>query len=186
MKSKTSLLNLTAILICLLGLSVTATAQKRRATTRKSSRPAATTTAETTASKSAAANAEFRAASEKVSAQIKNVTRFIYLLGSIAQGIEDVDKAVKAGNASRTTADQNAKNKQDVVATIRNLRAGLAALEGDFQASPTLRLYIFHIQGIADVSAVAEQQASNGQLKESGKTLLEVINKLSDTLAAIP
>lgn len=185
MKAKNSFINLTIILVCLLGLTMTATAQKRRTTKRKTTKPTATKTADTAVSKEAA-NAEFRAGAEKVATQIKNVSKFIFLLGSVAQGIEDVDKAVKAGNANRATADQNERNKQDVVTTIRNLRAGLAALESDFQNSPTLRLYIFHIQGISDISAIAEQQAANGQLTESGKTLLQVIDKLSDTVAALP
>jgi hypothetical protein len=36
------------------------------------------------------------------------------------------------------------------------------------------------------MTGTAEDQAAGGQLRESGKTLLLVIEKLADTLAALP
>ena len=49
-----------------------------------------------------------------------------------------------------------------------------------------LKNYQFQISGISDLAANAEDQATNGQFTESGKTLLLVIEKLSDTLVALP
>lgn len=180
MKINKQIIKFAAVLACFLSLAFSVSAQKRRTSTRKSSSTAANTTAAPLAS------AEIKASAEKVSVQIKNVSKFIYILGGVAQGIEDIDKDVKAGKASRTTADQNAKNKQAVVSTITNLRAGLNALEDEFRTKPALRNYNFQIQGIADLTATAENQASAGQLKEAGKTLLQVIEKLSDTLVNLP
>jgi hypothetical protein len=129
--------------------------------------------------------AELKSGAEKVSTQIKNVSKFIYVLGGVARVIEDLDKDIETGKASRSATDLNAKNKQSVIATIRNLRAGLAALEVEFRTKPALRTYLFQIQGISEMSGVAEDQAMAGQLTESGKTLLMVVEKLSDTLAAL-
>lgn len=168
------------ILACLLALTFSAAAQKRRTSSRKTSSKAAN------AATTPPASGEIKAGAEKVSIQIKNVSKFIYILGGVAQGIEDIDKDVKAGKVSRTTADQNAKNKQAVISTIANLRAGLAALETEFRSNPALRNYNFQIQGISDLTATAEDQATAGQLRESGKTLLLVIEKLSDTLVSLP
>src|SRR6478672_3627562 len=130
MKTKNNLINLAWILVCLLGLTINAAAQKRKPAPRKTAKSTTAATVPTATANSA----EIRAGAEKVSIQIKNVTKFIYLLGSIAQGIEDVDKDVKANKASRAAADQNAKNKQGVLTTLRNLRAGLVALEVEFQS----------------------------------------------------
>ena len=55
-----------------------------------------------------------------------------------------------------------------VVTTIKNLRAGFAALEIEFRTKPALKPYLFQIQGISDMTGVAEDQASAGQLTESG------------------
>ncbi|MGI9035222.1 MAG: hypothetical protein ACR2GD_04180 [Pyrinomonadaceae bacterium] len=173
-----NILSKVAVVACLLCLVLTAAAQtKRRRTTRKTSR--ATTTATANA-------AEIKESAEKVSTQLKNVTKFIYVLGGVAQTIQSIDNDAKAGRASRATIETNTKNKQTVVATIENLRAGLAALEAEFQTKPALAPYLAQIQGISDITANAENQASAGQLIDSGKTLLEVVEKLSDTLAAMP
>ena len=114
------------------------------------------------------------------------MSKFIYVLGGIAQGIQSVDNDIKARKASRATIDLNNKSKQTVVASIRNLRAGLDALEEDFRTKPALRAYLLQIEGISGISSAAEEQANAGQVVEAGKTLLQVIEKLSDTLAAMP
>lgn len=175
------ILPLIAVVFCLLSLVGSSVAQtKRRAPVRKSTRSAS-------AARTTAANAaEIKSSAEKVSAQIVNVTRFLYLLGGIAQTMQDVDASAKTGRASRTTVDANNRNKQLVVTTMGNVRAGLAALESEFQAKPALRPYLIQIQGIADITANAEDQASAGQFVNSGKTLLQVVEKLSNTLVAMP
>lgn len=177
MKINRNLMKFVVVVLCLLCLTSAADAQKRR--TRSKTTKAATTTVPT-------ANAEIRSGADKVSTQIKNVSKFIFVLGSVAKGIEDIDKQVKTGKVSREIADKNAQFKQDVLQSIRNLRAGLVALEIEFRTKPALKNYLFQIQGISDMTGTAEDQAMAGQLTESGKTLLFVIEKLSDTLAALP
>ncbi|HLM01447.1 MAG TPA: hypothetical protein VK400_10375, partial [Pyrinomonadaceae bacterium] len=133
---------------------------------------------------------EIKNGAEKVSTQLVNVTRFIYLLGGIARNIEDIDKESRSGGtasrSSGTKVAQNETNKRNVIASIRNLRAGLAALEVEFRTKPALKNYLVNIQGITDLSGNAEDQAVGGRFTESGKTLLLVIERLSNTLAAMP
>ena len=180
MKTNKKLRKIAVVFACLLCFTLSATAQRRKAPSKRTK--AATTTAATTA----LTNSEIKSGAAKVSIQIKNVSKFIYILGGIAQGIEDIDKDVKSGKVSQVATDQNAKNKQAVITTIANLRAGLIALEIEFRTKPALRNYNFQIQGISDMTGTAENQATAGQLRESGKTLLLVIEKLADTLAALP
>ena len=178
MKTNKILKTFVAAFVCLLCLTFSANAQKRRTPTR-------TTKAATTPT-AALTSGEIRAGAEKVSVQIKNVSKFIYRLGDVARVIEDLDREISAGKASRNAPDLNAKNKQAVISTIKNLRAGLVALEIEFRTKPALRNYLFQIQGISDMTGTAEDQATAGQLTEAGKTLLLVIEKLADTLAALP
>ncbi len=176
MKINKSFVKFAAVILCLLSFVFTADAQRRRT---RSTRTATTATAPTS-------SADIRSGAEKVSTQIKNVSKFIYVLGGVAKGIEDIDKQVKTGRVSRDIAEKNVQFKQDVIQSIRNLRAGLVALEIEFRTKPALKNYLFQIQGISDMAAAAEDQATAGQLTESGKTLLVVIEKLSNTLAALP
>ncbi|MBX7171160.1 MAG: hypothetical protein K1X72_09390 [Pyrinomonadaceae bacterium] len=167
------------IILCVTTFVWTANAQKKKpATTKKTTTTAPATTTLNTA--------EIKAGADKVSIQIKNVSKFVYLLGGIARTIEDLDKEAKTRKISQTAIDANNKNKQAVIQGIQNIRAGLVALEIEFRTKPALRNYQFQISGISDLAANAEDQAANGQITESGKTLLLVIEKLSDTLVALP
>jgi len=80
-------------LVCLLLLSTTALSQTRSRTTRRG-----TQAAKTAAQPDNSAQAK-TAAATKVADQIKNLTRFLYILGGVARGIEDVDLAAKNNKA---------------------------------------------------------------------------------------
>ena len=176
---KKSLIKSVAVFVCLLCLTFAATAQKRKTTGKKIVRPIASTVATTNIT-------DVKAGAEKVSTQINNVSKFIFRLGDVARVIEDLDKEIAARKASRNAPELNAKNKQAVVTTIKNLRAGLVALEIEFRTKSALKNYLFQIQGISDMAATAEDQATAGRLSDSGRTLLLVVEKLADTLAALP
>ncbi len=129
---------------------------------------------------------EIRDGADKVAVQIKNVTKFLYTLGGIAIRIEDLDAEAKTRTLSRASLDLNSENKQNVMQAIRNLRAGIAALEVEFRTKPALTKFLVQIQGITDLTAQTEYLASAGKFSESGKPLLLLVEKLSDTLAAMP
>lgn len=175
MKTTRKLFRFTALFACLVFLSIAVSAQRNRTRT-VTPKPTPTP---------AAVKGDVRSGAEKVSIQIKNSTKFLYTLASIAKGIEDIDKAVNARKASREVADQNAQFKSDVIRSIRNLRAGLVSLEIDFRTKPELKPFLVQIQGISNICGTAEDQALSGQFFESGRTLLLVVEKLSDTLAAM-
>ncbi len=126
--------------------------------------------------------AEMKAGAEKIAIQIKNTTKFLYILGGVAKGIEEMDKDTRANRAAR---EANEANKQDLLQAIRNLRAGLAALEVEFRTKDPLKRHLIHIQGITDLSGQTEDLARSGRYVDSGKPLLEVVEKLSDTLVAL-
>lgn len=158
--------------LSLLILASDATAQKKR--------PAPRPTV-------ASANAlEVRAGAEKVSTQIKNVTKFLYTLGGVAVRIEDLDNEAKTRTVARAALDANQQNKQKVMQAIRNLRAGIAELEVEFRTKPALTKYLIQIQGVTQMSADCEDLAAAGQFSEAGKPLLTLIEKLSDVLVAMP
>lgn len=175
MKFNKKILAILAVLLVTIGLNSTTYAQKRRTAVKK---PAT--------AKPAVNTLDIKAGAEKVSTQIKILTKFIYLLGGIARNIEDIDKDAKSGKFSKAAVNQNETNKKNVISSIRNIRAGLAALEVEFRTKPALKNYLFPISGVTDICGRAEDQATAGQFTESGKTLLLVVEKLSDTLTALP
>ncbi len=154
--------------------AVNAAAQRKTPVTRPAPTVVTTNTVSTAATLSDA---------QKVSNQVMNVTKFLYLLGGIAKGIEDIDKDTKA---NRGALDQNAANKKTVIQTIRNLRAGLAALEVDFRTKPLLKKYLVKLDGISVLGEQAESLALAGRFSESGRPLVMIVEKLSDTLVVMP
>jgi hypothetical protein len=117
-----------------------------------------------------------------VADQIKILTRFIYLLGGVAQGLEQVDEAIRRHEASPAAIEQTQKSKAKLKASLRDVRAGLEKLELDFHTTPELGLYYIKLSGVAADAATAEQQAGADQFDQAGRSLLGVVNRLTDVL----
>jgi hypothetical protein len=162
------------IILCMLALIVispiTLAQTRRRATTKK---PAPAAPSKSVVVKTGAT---------QVANQLKNLTHYIYLLGGISKGLEAADAAAARNQASPDIIAQTAKNKQTVRASLRDIRAGLDKLETDFRASPELNRYYIRLAGSAAGAASAEDLAANNQFDRAGRTLLEVLNRLTDVL----
>ena len=167
----------TSAVFAALFLIFAASADAQR-TTRRTTTPKVTTTT-TTAAGSAA---EMKAGAEKPSNQLINTTRFLYILGSAAKGIEDLDKDTRANRAAK---DANETNKRELRQAMAGLTAGLRTLEVEFRTKPALRRAVTQIEGIAILSEDAERLAASGKYYDAGKPLLQVIEKLSNTLVAL-
>ena len=160
------------VLAIVIAVPITAQAQtRRRASTTKSTSSTATRAAVVRNS-----------GAMRVGEQIKILSRFIYLLGGVAKGLENVDAAAKRNEASPAVLQQAEQSKATVRNSIRNVREGLDKLEIDFRATPELQPYYIKLAGSAAGAATAEQQAANNQFDASGRTLLNVINRLTDVL----
>jgi hypothetical protein len=119
---------------------------------------------------------------QRVAEQIKLLTRFIYLLGGATSGIAAVDEAVRRNEASPAVIQQNQQSKASVKSSITAFREGLDKLEIDFRATPELQPYYIKLAGVAAGAATAEEQAAANQFDRSGRTLLDVVNRLADVL----
>lgn len=160
-----------AILTVVIVIPISASAQTRK---RATSRPAGNTADRSSVVRNSGAT--------RVADQIKVLSRFIYLLGGVAKGLENVDEAARRNEASPAVLQQAEQNKATVRTSIRNVREGLDKLEVDFRATPELQPYYIKLAGSAAGAATAEQQAANNQFDASGRTLLTVINRLTDVL----
>lgn len=151
---------------------VSAFAQARKRTTTRSTRPVAAPML---------GEAE-RAGAARVGDQIKTLTRFIYLLGGVAKGLETVDDATSRNEASAAIIEQAKQNKVTVRSSIRSVKDGLDKLEIDFRATPALQRYYIKLAGVAAGAAKAEDLAAANQFDKAGRALLEVVNHLTDVL----
>jgi len=114
--------------------------------------------------------------------QIKNLTKFIYLVGGIAKQLEEADATIRRKEASPTLIESTEASKAKMRATFQDVRAGLDKVEIDFRGNPVLQGYYYKLAGVADGGAKAEQLAAAGQFDQAGRSLLTVINRLTDVL----
>jgi len=160
-----------ACLVTLVILSPATLAQTRKRTTK---------TSRTTAAKPEAV--AVRAGATRVAAQLKTLTLFLYLLGGVAKGIESADDAARRNEASPAVLEQTQKSKATVRTSLRDVRVGLDQLEVDFRTTPELNRYYIKLAGVASGAAAAEEQAAANQFDRAGRTMLEVVNRLTDVL----
>jgi hypothetical protein len=129
---------------------------------------------------------DVRAARVKVSNQASNVGQFINIMGPIAQSIEALDAEARTRKVSKTSLDTNEANKQKLLVAIKNMRAGIDALETEFETKPTLKIYLPRIQGVSNLAAQSETLAFTGKFVSSRDPWKTILQKLNDTLAAMP
>jgi len=162
------------LLIATFAFSPTATfSQTRKRTTARSTNRAAPAKKDS--------NVQLEGAT-RVAEQIKNLARFIYILGGVAKGIESVDEAVRRNEASPAVVQQAQKHKDSVKTSIQSVREGLDKLEIDFRATPDLQRYYIKLAGVAAGAAAAEQQAAANQFDQAGRSLISVVGRLTDVL----
>ena len=118
----------------------------------------------------------------RVADQIKLLTKFTYLLGGINSGIAAADEEIRLNQATPQQVQTNQQSKARVKQSIESLREGLDKLEIDFRATPELQPFYIKLAGVAAGAATAEEQATANQFDAAGRSLLNVINRLTDVL----
>ena len=175
-------MKLTFAVVCILLLSTAAFSQTRsRRTSKRTTQSSKTQQAST---QQAAAEVKANGAT-RVADQIKILTKFLYLLGGAAKGIEQVDDAAKRNEASPAALQQNDRNKATFKSSLENVRVGLDQLEIYFRGTPELQGYYVKLAGSAAGAATAEDQAAAGHFDQAGRTLLDVVGRLTDVLLAM-
>lgn len=121
----------------------------------------------------------------QVAAQIKNVSNFIYVFGKIVNGLEIAEDQAKRNESSPAIQAKTKQSKDALVARISDLRAGLENLARSFQANPRLQVQYLKLSYATEAAANAERLAAAGRYDEAGKTLVIVIERLTDTMISM-
>lgn len=165
-------------LIALLGLESTgATQTKRRQRTKPKPTPTPTPVV------------DMRAEATMVADQLKNTARFLYIYGKIADGLEITEKDINNPKTNAAVkAKLTAKNtdiKNSLVSNINDLKIGLDAIARKFQANPKLTVQYLKLSIAIEAVTNAQQYASAGRFDDSGKALIAVVEKLTDTIMSM-
>jgi len=168
---------ITLLVATIILFPITSFAQARKRTATKPSRAAAAAAPKASEIQLAGAT--------RVAGHIKSMTQFIYVLGGVAKGLEGIDAAASRNEASSAIVEQNQKYKQQVRASIQTMREAMDKLEIDFRTTPELQRYYIGLAGVAQGAATAEDQAAANKYDQAGRSLLGVVNRLTDVLLAM-
>lgn len=167
--------------LCLFGVVSAAdavTAQKK--STRTQRKPSAKPSPEPTP-----APANLNAEATQVAEQVRLITRFIYVYGKVANGLELAEEQNRQGESSPAVAAKNQQSKEAVVNNIRGLRSGLGTLVARFQSNARLQVQYLKISYAAEAVTNAERLASSGKFDEAGKSLVAAVERLTEVLVAL-
>jgi hypothetical protein len=163
------------VLVCLIALTASNVfAQtRRRTTTSRKSRPASTR------NQSAAVPTATVAA--RVAEQIKSIGRFLYLYGPISKELA-ANEAALQGNQQSSAAETVQRNKAKLRDAFHNYRVQMDELETTFSGSSELRPFYTKLLGVAASASQAEDAVAGSRYDQAGRSLLDVMNRLTDVL----
>ena len=165
--------------LVLLSATIAAVGQTRRRSTKSS-----TQTRSTRSTDSATTNDD-RLGAQRVAEQIKKLTAFLYLYGPVAKNLQSADEVINRNEATPALIEQTGKDKARIRQSLKDFREAMDNLEIDFRMTPTLQRYYIKLAGVATSAVTAEERASANQFDAAGKSLLDVVNRLTDVLAEI-
>lgn len=110
-----------------------------------------------------------------LNAQVKDLTRFLYLYGRVSKDLE-------LTGAQATSTDVAAKGRASVVQSIRDLRDRLDNLEGQFRFAKGLETKYRLVQGVSRRADEAARLAEGGRFDQAGRVLVEISNQLADAM----
>ncbi len=111
----------------------------------------------------------------KLSDQIKDLTRFLYLYGRLSKDLE-------LTGAQTETADVANRTRAGLSESVRSMSERLDQLEAQFRFTKGLERQYRMIEGVSRRAAEAERQVSNNQLDQAGRTFVTIVSQLTDVL----
>ncbi|MBS1787938.1 MAG: hypothetical protein JST85_09465 [Acidobacteria bacterium] len=128
---------------------------------------------------------DLRVEAGQVADQIKNFSKFIYIYGKVVNGFELADDQARSGSMTPAAAAKNRESKEALLANVRNLKVGVENLTQSFRNNPRLQVYALKLSFAVDAARDAERLATGGRYDDAGKSLVTVIERLTDTVLSM-
>jgi hypothetical protein len=117
----------------------------------------------------------------RVAEQIKSIGRFLYLYGPVSKELA-ANEAALQGNQQSSAAETVQRNKARLRDAFHNYRVQMDELETTFSGSSELRPYYTKLLGVAASAGQAEDAVAASRYDQAGRSLLDVMNRLTDVL----
>lgn len=121
----------------------------------------------------------------EVATTLKALTKFLFLYGKIANGLEVAEDQAKRGRLPTNVIEQNVRNKNGVQAGIAGLKEQVDKLGQSLQANPRLQIPYINLAGVTQKIAEAQGLVQNNQYDEAGRSLVMAVERLADILVQV-
>jgi hypothetical protein len=158
-------------------------AQQKQPQKQRSQKPAAKSAK--SAKPKPAPTPDMRAEASQVATQIKNVSNFIYIYGKIVNTLQIDEDQVKRQETSPEIQAKIKKSKVALITRMRDLRAGLESLASNLEGNPRFQVQFLKLSYAAEASRDAEDFAVQGRYEEAGRSLIAVVERLTDTILSM-
>jgi hypothetical protein len=128
---------------------------------------------------------DMRVEASQVAAQIRKVSNFIYIYGKVVNSLEVAEEQAKTDQVSTKAQALNKENKDRLVASIDGLRAEMEEVAKSFQANPRLQVQYLKLSYATEAALDAARLASAGRYNDAGRSLVAVVERLTDTIISM-
>jgi hypothetical protein len=132
---------------------------------------------------------DMRAEATQVAAQIKKVSNFIYIYGKVVNGLQFADEQSKNDTQPSASSAKvqalNKENRDKLVASIEGVRADIAQLAKGFEDNPRLQIQYLKVNSATGAAIDAERLAAAGQYDDAGKSLVAIVERLTDAIMSM-
>ena len=173
-------MNRTLLIACalLLAFSPAVLAQKKKRSTPAPQRNRTTTPAP-------APVPDTRKEATEVATTIKALTKFLFIYGKIANGLEVAEDQAKRTRVPASVIEQTIKSKNGVQAGIAGLKDQIDKLGQTLQANPRLQVPYINLAGVTQKIVEAQGLVQNNQFDEAGRSLVTAVERLADILLLV-
>jgi hypothetical protein len=121
----------------------------------------------------------------EVATTLKALTKFLFLYGKIANGLEVAEDQAKRTRVPANVLEQNVRNKSGVQAGIAGLKEQVDKLGQVLQANPRLQVPYINLAGVTQKIVEAQGLVQNNQFDEAGRSLVTAVERLTDILLQV-
>lgn len=121
----------------------------------------------------------------EVATTLKALTKFLFLYGKIANGLEVAEDQAKRSRLPANVIEINVKSKNGVQAGITGLKDQVDKLGLVLQANPRLQIPYINLAGVTQKIVEAQGLVQNNQFDDAGRSLVMAVERLADLMLLI-
>lgn len=128
---------------------------------------------------------DLRPRATEVAEQIKLLSRFLFVFGKVANGLEVARDQARRNQTSPAIEARNRQSREALVSGISGLATGIDNIVNSFKSDPNLQVQYLKLAAARDAVNEAAQFAAGQQYEEAGSALTAAIERLTETIISM-